>query len=186
VKLVHEGTRRTEIAFRPLRAEDLPLLRSWLSEGLPLQWYAGGSAPTEEAVLAKYLPRIAGDERVHCWIMTCDGADAGFFQDYLLAEVPGHPAGEIAPGFAGIDFFLAPSFIGGGLAPRTLQAFAEDVLRRQPNAMGCCADPDPRNDRSVRALRRAGFREIPGDDPSRHPQALLLHTLRPAQDEPSG
>ncbi len=184
--MAESGSRLGGISFRPLRTEDLPCLRRWLSEGPSLQWYASGSAPTEEAILAKYLPRIRGDERVRSWLMTSGGVDAGFFQDHLLREVPGHPAAAIAPDFAGIDYFLAPEFIGQGLGPRAISAFVQDVFRRERGVLGCCADPDPENQRSVRALRKAGFRKMPGDDPARHPGAILLCIPRPNEGEPPG
>ncbi|MDA8344653.1 MAG: GNAT family N-acetyltransferase [Thermaerobacter sp.] len=166
------------LCFRPLTAEDLPLLQRWLSEGAALEWYALRVPPTAEAVSRKYLPRVRGEEPVDAKILLIAGQPAGYFQSYRLEDFPDHPAAAYAKRAAGIDFFLAQEHVGHGVGPRAIAAFVREVVFARPEVEICFADPAPRNQRSVRALRRAGFREVQGDDKSADRAALLLYIAR--------
>ncbi len=146
--------------FRPLTVGDLPLLGRWLSHGGALEWYSFGVPPTAEEVARKYLPRILGDEPVHGHILELAGANAGYFQSYLLEDFPDHPAVPGADRAAGIDFFLAEEYAGRGLGPRAIRAYVQEAVFAQPEVFECWAGPDPRNLRSVRALQRAGFSPV--------------------------
>ena len=163
------GRATQELTFRRLGVEDLSLLQTWLAAGPALRWYAQGKAPTAEEMERKYLPRILGEMPVSCWILMRSGQAAGFFQTYRLLDFPDHPAGPVA-GAAALDFLLAPSEIGHGLAAPALQAFLRQVVFTAPDVLCCYADPDPANLASVRSLHRAGFRARP----ARPRQGVLL------------
>jgi aminoglycoside 6'-N-acetyltransferase len=57
-----------------------------------------------------------------------------------------------------MDTFLGePDMLGQGHAARYLNLRAADLRRRYPAVV---IDPDPSNERAVRAYRRAGFRAL--------------------------
>ena len=154
-----------DLTFRRLVAADLPLLGAWLAVEPALRWYAHGKAPTAEELGEKYLPRIRGEIPISCWILMRQGHAAGFFQTYRLCDFPDHPAGP-RPRAAALDYLLAPTEIGQGLAAPALLAFLRDVVFAAPDILRCYADPDPANLASVRSLRRAGFHRRSGVQPA--------------------
>lgn len=171
------------LAFRPLRAEDLYLLRSWLSAQPALTWYARGVAPTQDEITRKYLPRIRGEQPMRCRILLLGETAAGYFQSYRLRDFPDHPAARHEPGAVGIDFFLGGEWIGRGLGPAAIRTFVRDLLREEADVDACWADPHPENRQSIRALLRAGF--LPrGRGGSEEQPALLLRISRAAAEGP--
>ena len=151
------GGRGTDIGFRPLREEDLPLLHAWLQLEHVSRWW--GPPPTFEAVAREYLPSIHSEEPSHGYLMLLDGRPAGYIQTYLLtdwaAEWP--EVEELAA--AGMDLFIGdPHLLGQGLGPAVIRAFLSTIVFARPEVRSCWADPDARNTRSVRAFEKAGFR----------------------------
>jgi RimJ/RimL family protein N-acetyltransferase/catechol 2,3-dioxygenase-like lactoylglutathione lyase family enzyme len=157
-----------EIAFRPLRADDLELLVEWLDDPVVATWW---NQPAEiESVRSKYLPRIDGTgDPTLMWIAEIDGEPAGLFQSYLHTDHSDH---DIAVGIAdavGIDYLLGAPHRGRGLGAATLRAFAGFVLDRYREAAVCVAAPAAANVASCAALERAGFERshdfLPTDEP---------------------
>ena len=77
------------------------------------------------------------------FIVTLDGALIGKLGAWRLPE---------------IGFLLNPALHGRGFATEALAAFVE--RRRRLGSTELTADVDPANERSLRLLERAGFREI--------------------------
>lgn len=76
-----------DISFRPLREEDLPLLHGWLNQDFVARWYKIGPVPTPyEAVAAKYLPRIRGEEPTECFLLVVDDMPVGYIQTYRIRD----------------------------------------------------------------------------------------------------
>ncbi len=172
---------RPVLSFRPLRAEDLDLLLSWLSAQPALTWYAHGAAPTPEQIARKYLPRVRAEQPMRCRILLLGETAVGYFQSYRLRDFPDHPAAHLEPSAVGVDFFLGSEWTGRGLGPSAIRAFVRCLLRDEADVDACWADPHPENLRSIRALLRAGFRPR-GHGGSEAQPALLLRLSRAAAE----
>jgi aminoglycoside 6'-N-acetyltransferase len=135
-------------------------MHRWRNNPVVTEWW--DPVPTHEEIVAKYTPRIAGEDRVHPYIASCDGTPIGFLQWCRLAEVPGHAAESLAPpGAAAVDLFIgADDYRGRGYGAAMLRAFLRDVIFAVPDITICYIDPDPENAVAIRSYARVGFRDL--------------------------
>jgi pantothenate kinase/RimJ/RimL family protein N-acetyltransferase len=144
------------IGFRSLTRADLPDVQRWRSEPHVARWFE----PLDDAaVAAKYLPRIEGRDPTRMYVVELAGRPVGFAQCYRHADLPGTDAAVGVPAAAGIDYCLGePAVVGRGLGPRVIDAFVRDVvLPTFPDAVVVVGAPAADNERSIRALEKAGF-----------------------------
>lgn len=141
---------RPDYAFVPLTRADYPLLRGWLAQPHVRAWW--GDPEAEIALIDADLDAGPTDMR----IVHHAGRPFAYVQDYPAHHWPLPQYAGFPPGTRAVDTFLGePDMLGRGHAARYLRARAEALL-----AAGCPAvviDPDPTNERAVRAYRRAGF-----------------------------
>lgn len=139
-------THMRNIQFKLLELADLPLLTKWLR--MPHVVKLWRSPVGEDAIAAKYIPRIEGRTSISTCVICVDGEPAGIIQADRLAE----------PGSYGIDLFIGESdFLGQSLGPLIIDAFVTRFIFGQYAATRCTADPELDNTRSVRAFEKAGF-----------------------------
>ncbi len=157
-----------EIAFRPLKREDLQTVHEWLQRPHVREWW--GARDTFEEVEERYLPRIEGREPVRMYVILIDDRPCGVIQTYRIEDYPEYwPA--ISSDEAGIDLYIAdPELLGRGLGPEIIRRFTDEVVFADPSVTACIADPELENRRSVRAFEKAGFERAgefgrPGDKP---------------------
>ena len=148
----------SQFTFRPLRANDLPLVQVWLNAGPVREWYAQRATSLAE-VEAKYLPRIERAESVSVFVAMVEATSVGLFQYYAIASFPEYErAIRARPGWYGVDFFIGdPESRGRGYAPTLLAAFEQVVAAGAPNYTALVAGPNPRNEASIHSLGHAGF-----------------------------
>ena len=143
------------IVIRPLMRGDLDLLADWFAQPHVRAWW--GPPEEEMAMVRSDLEGVgAGFEM---WIASVEGVPFGYLQDGPPegAEEPYYQGLE--PGARVIDLLIGPpSHLGRGLAAPMLRAHAADL--RAAGAPALYIDPDARNERAVRAYRRAGFTEV--------------------------
>jgi aminoglycoside 6'-N-acetyltransferase len=156
------------IGFRPMTAEDLPVMHEWLQREHVRRWWTKHA--TLEDVTEHYLPAIEGRAATDLYFIVLDGALAGFIQTYQISNYPEYQQlVEVEEGVAGVDLFLAEEEqLGRGLGTRVLEEFVQRVVFAVPATRACIADPDAENRPSLRAFEKAGFstvRELvdPGD-----------------------
>src|SRR5690606_38522331 len=77
-------TAAVEIAFRPLRRNDLELLAEWLARPHVHEWWLEDRDLA--AVEARYGPGIEGDDPAEYFVVQRDGVDVGFVQRYLTRD----------------------------------------------------------------------------------------------------
>jgi aminoglycoside 6'-N-acetyltransferase len=106
------------------------------------------------------------------WVVEVDGDSAGLIQSYRHFDYPDHDAAVGVADAVGIDYFLAGTHAGRGLASATIAAFAELVFDLYPDAEWCVATPAQDNHRSWRALERAGFERCGTCRPPNEPPAF--------------
>jgi aminoglycoside 6'-N-acetyltransferase len=148
------------ISFRPLERSDFPLLQAWLAAPHVAAWW---TEPLDRAgVEAKYGPRVDGAEPTHVFVAEQEGRPFAWIQWYRWADYPEH-ARQLgaAPSSAGIDVAIGRlEMTGLGLGPVTIRAFLEQFVFTNPAICAVITDPEESNLRSLRAFKKAGFREV--------------------------
>ena len=166
------------IEFRPLREDDLPLLRDWLGREHVRRWWRD---PVDEAIDKRR--RGIEEGRTEQYLIVVDGRPAGIIQTYLVADSPEWE--EIVgaePGLAGVDLLIGEEdLVGRGLGPEVLQAFAQEVVFANPETNACVATVEEPNRRSWRAFEKAGFRHVRDVVEDGLPHRLLRLDRRYAQ-----
>lgn len=155
--------------------DDLAQVAEWLAEPHVQQWWRDPDAPRQ--VREKYLPRIRGDERTEMFIMTADGADAGFVQRYRISDHPTWAAAlrraglDLAPA-AGIDYVIGDRrFVGRGVGSAAVQQFSGLLFDDYADVEYVIVTPQASNRASCRVLEKAGYQlrwvgHLESDDPS--------------------
>lgn len=172
----------TLIGFRPLRTDDLPLLRRWLLTEHVRRWWDPEVEWTPEAVAAEWAPLIANPHPTACFVVTHDDRAIGYIQTYPIADNPEHALHlGVTEDAAGLDLFIGePDSVHRGLGAPILRHFLREIVFAG-GAVACWIDPDPANTAAIRAYEKAGFRHvrtvaIPG-------QAALAYVMRIARED---
>lgn len=135
------------LGFRPLAADDFPLLLEWLSKEHVKQWWDDGD-DTLEKVVRNYGEEEPLLERF-ILVVSCETGEKpiGYFQYYL------DPDGSI-----GIDQFIGEEeYIDRGVGTNAIKMFCELIMReRKPTSI--FLDPSPENKRAIRCYEKAGFK----------------------------
>jgi aminoglycoside 6'-N-acetyltransferase len=148
------------IGFRPLTADELPLLYEWLQREHIQRWWT--DRETFDEVVQHYLPAIEGSEPTDLYLILLDGLPVGFIQTYRVSDYPEYrDLVAVGEGVAGVDLFVAePELTGRGFGSEALRRFVADIAFSDPEIHACVADPDAENIASLRAFEKAGFRVV--------------------------
>jgi len=140
--------------FRPLAAHDFELLVLWRNHPHVAEWWDG---PTDLAgITAQYTPRLSPLDPVRMFIVERDGGPFGRIQYERTKDwLPGYDADV-----ANIDFLIGDAGdIGRGHGPQMIAQFIQDMVLEDGRFSRVVADPAIENQRSIRALEKAGFRK---------------------------
>jgi aminoglycoside 6'-N-acetyltransferase len=139
--------------FRPMSAEDLPLVRRWLESPYVARWWHN---PGEQfALVSEDLDHPAMDQ----FIVTADNQPFAYLQCYDPAAWPDNGLGTHPDGTRGIDLFIGePDMIDRGHGPVLIRSFVDRLL--QAGTPRAVTDPDPANLRAIRAFEKAGFQKV--------------------------
>jgi RimJ/RimL family protein N-acetyltransferase len=165
------------LSFRPLRADDLPLLHGWLARPHVRQWWG---EPSSLAELAEdFLPKTNDQSGTRGFIALRGGEPIGFIQRYVvMGSGDGWWEDETDPGARGIDQFLAHADqLGQGLGSAMVRAFVAQLFE-DPAVSKVQTDPSPDNERAIRCYCRAGFEPL-GEVATPDGPALLMVCRRP-------
>jgi aminoglycoside 6'-N-acetyltransferase len=143
------------IEFRPMTADDLRLLHTWLRREHVKRWWR--DTETYEEVVEHYLPELEQH-----YVIAFDGRPIGMIQTYLVDDNPEwQQIVEVGDGVAGVDLLIGEEELTGrGLGPRVLEAFVRDLVFSRPDTTSCVATVEEANSRSWRAFEKAGFRHV--------------------------
>ena len=137
-------------SFPRLRRADYPLLRGWLAQPHVRAWW--GDPEEEIALIEEDIETGPTDMR----LVLLAGHPFAYVQDYPAHHWGAPHFAPFPPGTRGMDTFLGdPAYLGRGHAPRYLRQRCDQLLA--DGAAAVVIDPDPANDRAIRAYRRAGF-----------------------------
>ena len=146
-------------------------MHRWLNDGPVLEWYA--RRPRGYRELAYHYGRmISGASKTRPYLIRIDGQPAGMIKTYAVGDYPEYcKACGAEPHWYGIDYFLG-EFRGRRLASPMIDRFLEEVVF--PETDTCISGPDPKNERSIRALRAAGFTDLRQIEISGDRELLLI------------
>ena len=139
--------------FRPMSAQDLPLIRRWLGTSHVAQWWH--DPDVQFALVSGDLDDPAMDQ----FIVSTRDRPFAYLQCYDPKAWPEGGLGEHPAGTRGIDQFIGePDMINRGHGSALIRDFVDDLLKAgTPRVV---TDPDPANSRAVRAYEKAGFEKI--------------------------
>ena len=157
---------------------DLDLMAVWFDEPEVAQWW--GPAPDRTELTAKYVPRLAADTATRMWIVMFGDVDVGMAQSYLHADHPDTDALVGVECAVGIDYLLSAVVRGAGSGGEMLAALARHAFDHHPEALCCVATPVCDNERSWRALVRAGFERVGRSTPPDEPEEWIYVLERTA------
>lgn len=142
--------------FRPLTADDLPLLHDWLNRPHWIEWW--GEPPSFDEVEAKYLPRLDDPTAARPFVAFLGDEPMGYIQRYDAHANADWWPDEPGPGVVGIDQSLADGDrLGQGLGTAMVRQFCEWIFE-DPAVTEIRLDPRPDNLRAIRCYEKAGFR----------------------------
>ena len=178
----------SNVLFRPMLEEDLPLLADWLREEHLQRWWKDPTAP--DNVEAHYVPRIRGDDPTEMFVIVWKGRDVGMIQRYRIDDEPEWqqslaPSGLTFGIAAGIDYAIGvPELVGKGIGTAVIDAFSAGVFDRYPDVDSIVVTPQAANRASCRVLEKAGYELawtgiLDSDDPSDAGPAALYILHRP-------
>lgn len=172
------SARMTGLSFRPLRADDLPMLHAWLARPHVRHWWGEPPSPAE---LSEDLLPTGAEASTRGYIALHDSEPIGFIQSYVvMGSGDGWWEDETDPGARGIDQFLAHADqLNRGLGSAMVRAFVEQLFE-DPAVTQVQTDPSPQNERAIRCYRRAGF-EPRGEEDTPDGRALLMVCRRPSR-----
>jgi RimJ/RimL family protein N-acetyltransferase len=158
--------------FRPMTADDLPLVEVWLNEPHVGPWWK----PSE---IDDVTRAVRGDERVETWLLVLDGRDVGYFQVYDIGDDAEYRTAcatvGVEAGTAGMDYLLGdPALIGRGIGTEAIGRFVDDIVFGLHPYPAVTAGPDPKNAASIRVLEKNGFEFVGDIETSYGPEALML------------
>jgi aminoglycoside 6'-N-acetyltransferase len=137
--------------FRPMTADDLPMVKQWLSLPHVMQWW--GKPDEQFGLVSGDLNEPAMDQ----FIVVSGGRAFAYLQCYRLTDW--NTGFGIQPsGTRGIDQLIGePDMVNRGHGSALMRKFVDDLMASgTPRVV---TDPDPKNLRAVRAYEKAGFRK---------------------------
>ncbi len=139
-----------EYRFRPMLAQDLPLVQRWLTMPQVSAWW--GDPDEQYALVSADLAENAMQQL----IVAAGDRPFAYLQCYPQTAWPENGLGEHPEGTRGIDQFIGdPDMVGRGHGSAFIRRFIEGLLAAgTPRVI---TDPDPGNARAIRAYEKAGF-----------------------------
>lgn len=143
--------------FRPIARHDFTLLQKWLAAHHVKEWWHDDF--DENGIEAKYGPRVDGIEPTHVHIIIHNVTPIGLIQWYRWADYPVHAAQLGAESTAaGIDLAIGEEhFVSKGIGSKAISEFLRQIVFKNPDVTSVVADPEERNQRSLRAFYKVGF-----------------------------
>jgi aminoglycoside 6'-N-acetyltransferase len=138
----------TPYLFRPMNADDMPLIRRWLAEPHVAEWWHDPET----------LAFVSGDLEHHDlaqFIVNLDGRPFAYLQCYRIGDW--HESfGPQPEGTRGLDHFIGEAgMLGRGHGSAFIRAFIDELFTR--GVPRIVIDPRPDNPRAIRAYEKAGF-----------------------------
>jgi RimJ/RimL family protein N-acetyltransferase len=144
--MTREILRTERLILRPARWEDLPAMHQVLSDPVAMRYWAFAAHTTmDETELWLRSMIEAPADQSHDFVVEHEGELIGKTGCWRLPE---------------IGFILRRDHWGQGFAQEAMNAVIPSVFARFPELPRLMADVDPRNQASLRLLKRLGFKTV--------------------------
>jgi RimJ/RimL family protein N-acetyltransferase len=151
-----------DVGFRPVNRDDYGLLQTWLNAPHMREWWG---EPEEELGFIRDM--VEGRDTTRPYLITLDGRPVGYIQCWYIGphqtdEWTGDNPWllELPADSVGVDLSIGePDLVSRGIGTAALKTFIA-MLRAEGHA-NIVIDPDPKNERAVRAYTKAGFCPVP-------------------------
>jgi aminoglycoside 6'-N-acetyltransferase len=150
--------------FRRLTRADFGLLAGWLAAPHVHEWWYHEVTP--EALEDDFGDAIDGVEAGEDWVAEVDGEPIGLVQYSRFADYPAYVAEmagvyPVGDGAASIDYLIGDlERVGRGVGSAMIAAFVGFVWNHDPTTTHLVVPVNSANERSWRALERAGFQWV--------------------------
>jgi aminoglycoside 6'-N-acetyltransferase len=176
------------ITFRRLRRRDFGLLGTWLAEPLVARWWNHDSSP--EGVEGDFGATVDGTDPAEIFLACIDGRPFGLIQRYLIDGEPGYAAElrtlcDVPARALSIDYLVGEASLRGrGLGAAMIAELVAASWGAVADVPAVIVPVAAANQRSRRALERAGFRrigegELTPDNPIDPPDHVVYRIDRP-------
>lgn len=156
---------------------DLALVHTWMNDPEVARFW---EMPWPPGRIAEYLRRQLADRHSTSYLGTLSGVAMSYWELYRADLDPlarHYPARDHD---TGVHLLLGPAeHRGRGLAADLLRAVCGWQLAADPQAGRVVAEPDVRNERSVRAFEGAGFARVADLDLPDKRAALMIRNREP-------
>ncbi len=150
-----------EIDFRAVSPGDLDLLGQWMETSHWRKWWGD---PEEELGFIRDM--VEGRDTTRPFIFEVDGRPVGYIQYWFIGEHQNEQWAkddpwlmELPADAIGVDLSIgAVENLSKGIGTASLRKFVQKLL--QDGFKTIIIDPDPDNERAVRAYRKSGFRPV--------------------------
>lgn len=177
--------------FRPVTRADLPLLGRWLEQPHVARWWNHETTP--EALERDFGGTADGAEPGEDLLAFDDDGPVALVQRSRLADFTDYHdefavLTDVPDGAATIDYLVGdPSRVGRGLGTAVIRAVVADTWRTRSDVPALLVAVVAANERSWRALERAGFRRVAEgpmepDNPVDDPLHYVYRLDRPVTD----
>lgn len=147
-------------SFNKLRTEHFPIIHEWFNQPHVQQFYSLRSW-TKEEVVKKLEPYISGGTTVYPYIVTIESRPVAYVQYYPVAlhSWPNQDLDDdVVQTASGLDLFIGEEeFVGQGWGPKIVNVFLNEIVWK--DFQYCVVDPDMKNESSIRAFQKSGFRK---------------------------
>ncbi|QXC63241.1 acetyltransferase [Aquihabitans sp. G128] len=178
-----------EVGWRPFGRDDTVLMHRWLQQPHVSRWWDRVER-TPESTAVEFDPE--SDENRHLHQVVIEVTDdagtttpVGWLQWYLLDDEPTWGPGLVPPPHTvALDLLIGvEAWIGRGVGPAAIRLISQEVVRQVPGCTHLWIDPNPRNERAMRAYAGLGFRDTGVDlhdpeDPA-EVRRLMIATVEP-------
>ena len=150
--------------WRPLTADDLPLLVAWFAEPQVARWWHHEA--TAQAVARDFGASVRGEEPGEDLVVLLDGCPIGLLQRSRIADYPEDLAEfsavvTVPDGAIELDYMIAdPALRGRGLGSRMIARAVAETWVLHPEAPAILVAVVSANVASWRALEKAGLERV--------------------------
>lgn len=143
-------------AFKPFQAQHILLLQNWLKQPHVAEFWQ--ETDNEEELKQKFLHKLH-ERDVRPYIVELNGRPIGYIQDYEACKVGGGWWPDVEAGVFGIDQFIGePELVNRGIGTAMIREFVVGLFTNKA-VRQIIIDPDPKNQRAIRAYEKVGFKK---------------------------
>jgi aminoglycoside 6'-N-acetyltransferase len=177
-----------EFSFRRLNRADFPMLAGWLAQPFVARWW--NHQWSAEALERDFGEAIDGGESGEDYVVGLEGQPIGLIQRCRFGDYPDYQSQlalllDVPAEALSIDYFIGePDLIERGHGSAMIAAFVTRCWSDFPLAPSVIVPVVAANERSWRALQRAGFRraasgDLTPDNPLDDPLHYVFRMDRP-------